>query len=119
MKTCPKCGASIDSNAKFCSYCGADQSQYTNESSYNMGNNQSFVGKIPWQVDLPGIIVGFLCLGIIPGVIALLGNSQAKNNQDVKNFVLAYNVFLILAILGWVVILFGLILALGSINHFT
>jgi len=124
MQYCPKCGASLPANAKFCSSCGADLSNPMNDpnpmeyTEYAKMNTELREKVFPWQVSLIGIIIGFLFLGIVPGIVSLLGNSQARNGQDVKGYVMAYNVFLAISILIWFVMIMFAIIAFNHVGNF-
>lgn len=75
--------------------------------------------NLPWQFSTAGIVLGFF-VGMIPALIALLGNHQIKQGKDVGELELAYNIIFIVSIVSIVFLfMFFLIAILASIPAYS
>lgn len=74
--------------------------------------------QLPWQFSTLGLVLGFF-IGMIPFVIALVGNHQFKSGYDTSELKLVYNICLIIIaiLLGFLllVMLFSLFAFLALI----
>lgn len=61
----------------------------------NKEKNMKLENQMPWQFSTLGLIIGFI-LGIIPFMIALIGNYQFKLGYDTKELQQIYNIFIII-----------------------
>lgn len=71
----------------------------------------SLDNQMPWQFSTTGLVIGFI-IGIIPFIIALVGNYQYKCGYETNELRQVYNIFIIIigALIGLIFI--SLILAL-------
>lgn len=80
------------------------ESSFEEEKENTFNTNTKGV-TLPWQFSTPGMILG-LVLGVIPLVLALVGNFQIKQGYKVDELLKAYNIILILAAVLIAIVIF-------------
>lgn len=84
------------------------------EKNYDIENKVA----LPWQFSTTGLIVGYF-LGIIPFIIALIGNHQMKNGYDASELKTVYNIcIIIMAVLLGIILFFILIMFILALATF-